>query len=64
LVNITIDYRNVQPSLTTPRVNWEEFTNDYASRKDMEGMIARLESWTTRLKNAKILHDYRKYQAA
>lgn len=30
----------------------------------MEGMIARLESWTTRLKNAKILHDYRNYQAA
>ena len=27
-------------------------------------MIARLESLTTRLKNAKILHDYDNYQAA
>jgi hypothetical protein len=30
----------------------------------MEVMIARLESLTTRLKNAKILHDYDNYQAA
>jgi hypothetical protein len=30
----------------------------------MENMIARLESLTIRLKNAKILHDYDNYQAA
>lgn len=64
LVNKTMDYHNNQPSLQTPHVNWAEFANDYASRNNMENMIARLESLTTRLKNAKILHDYDNYQAA
>ena len=64
LVNKTMDYHNSQPALQTPHVNWEEFANDYASRNNMENMIARLESLTTRLKNAKILHDYDNYQAA
>ena len=64
LVNKTMDYHNNQPALQTPHVNWEEFANDYTSRNNMESMIARLESLTTRLKNAKILHDYDNYQAA
>ena len=64
LVNKTMDYHNSQPALQTPHVNWEEFANDYASRNNMENMIARLESMVTRLKNAKILHDYDNYQAA
>jgi hypothetical protein len=64
LVNKTMDYHNSQPALQTPHVNWTEFANDYASRNNMENMIARLESLTTRLKNAKILHDYDNYQAA
>ena len=64
LVNKTMDYHNNQPALQTPHVNWAEFASDYASRNNMESMIARLESLTTRLKNAKILHDYDNYQAA
>jgi hypothetical protein len=64
LVNKTMDYHNSQPALQTPHVNWTEFANDYTSRNNMENMIARLESLTTRLKNAKILHDYDNYQAA
>ena len=59
-----MDYHNNQPGLQTPHVDWAEFTNDYNSRGTMEGMIARLESMTTRLKNAKILYDYDNYQAA
>lgn len=64
LVNKTMDYHNIQPVLETPHVDWKEFANDFASRTNIEGMIARLESLTTRLKNAKILHDYDNYQAA
>jgi hypothetical protein len=64
LVNKAKDFHNNQPGLQTPHIDWAEFTNDYASRNNLEGMIARLESLTTRLKNAKILHDYDNYQAA
>lgn len=64
LVNKAMDYHNNQPALQTPHVDWTEFAKDYASRNNLEGMIARLESLTTRLKNAKILHDYDNYQAA
>lgn len=64
LVNKALDYHNNQPALQTPHVDWTEFAKDYASRNNLEGMIARLESLTTRLKNAKTLHDYDNYQAA
>ena len=59
-----MDYHNNQPALQTPHVNWVEFANDFTSRNNMESMISRLESLVTRLKNAKVLHDYDNYQAA
>ena len=64
LVNKVMDYHNNQPALQTPHIDWVEFSNDNTSRANLESMIARLESLTTRLKNAKILHDYDNYQAA
>lgn len=64
LVNKVMDYHTNQPALQTPHVDWAEFSKDAASRANLESMIARLESLTTRLKNAKILHDYDNYQAA
>ena len=64
LVNKVMDYHNNQSSLQTPHIDWAEFSNDYTSRANLEGMIARLESLITRLKNAKTLHDYDNYQAA
>lgn len=64
LVNKVMDYHNNQPALQTPHIDWAEFSNDFTSRANLESMIARLESLTTRLKNAKILHDYDNYQAA
>ncbi|NCT09757.1 MAG: hypothetical protein GW772_06730 [Flavobacteriia bacterium] len=63
-VNKVLDYHSNQPELQTPHVDWSEFANDYSSRGNLESMIARLESLTTRLKNAKILHDFDNYQAA
>lgn len=63
-VNKVYDYNKNLPSLAAPEVDWQEFNNDYSSRQLIEGLIARLESLTTRLSNAKILHDYDNFQAA
>lgn len=64
LVNKVRDYNNNEKTLSSPDVNWEEFEADFTSRQNYEGIIARLESLTNSLKNAKILHDYDNYQAA
>ena len=64
LVNKVFDYHQSQPQLATTQVDWAEFNNDYNSRQNLEGMIARLEALITRLKNAKTLHDYDNFQAA
>lgn len=64
LVNKVADYHNSQPALQTAQVDWEEFDRDYISRTTLEALIARLEALTTKLKSAKILHDYDNYQAA
>ena len=63
-VNKVNDFYQSQANLSSPEVDWEEFTKDHTSRKTMEAMISRLESIITRLNNAKTLHDYDNYQAA
>lgn len=63
-VNKVYDYNQNQPALSTTQVTWAEFNNDYTSRLNMENFIVRLESLITKLKNAKILHDYDNFQAA
>lgn len=64
LVNKVYDFNKNQPELSATEVDWTEFANDYTSRQNYEGLIARLDSLVTRLKNAKTLHDYDNYQAA
>jgi hypothetical protein len=64
LVNKSMDYHNSQPELQTPHIDWVEYTNDFKSRNNLESLIARLDSLSTRLKNAKILHDFDNYQGA
>lgn len=63
-VNKVYDYNQNQSNLSTAQVAWAEFNNDYSSRLNMENLISRLESLTTKLKNAKTLHDYDNFQAA
>ena len=63
-VNKVYDYNQNQPALSTTQVTWAEFNSDYTSRLNMENFIVRLESLITKLKNAKILHDYDNFQAA
>lgn len=63
-VNKVYDFNLNQSNLSTAQVTWAEFNNDYSSRLNMENLISRLESLTTKLKNAKTLHDYDNFQAA
>ena len=63
-VNKIYDFNESQPALSSPDVDWEEFKRDFISRTNLEAIIARLDSLSTKLKNAKILHDYDNYQAA
>ena len=60
-VNLSAEERQRYGSI---HVDWAEYTKDFTSRNNLEGMIARLESLIVRLNNAKILHDYDNYQAA
>ncbi len=53
-----------QPNLRSIDVDYDEFFADYESRQVLENVINRLESLTTRAKNAKTLHDYDNYQDA
>lgn len=63
-VNKIYDFYKSQPSLSSLDIDWEEFENDFNSRKNLEALILRLDSLSTKLKNAKTLHDYDNYQAA
>ena len=63
-VNKVYDFNESQPTLSSPDVDWEEFNRDFTSRTHLEAIITRLDSLSTKLKNAKILHDYDNYQAA
>lgn len=64
IVNKTKDYRNSQPNLSSPDVDWVEFQNDYDSREFIQSTITRLQTILDGLDNNKILHDFDNYQAA
>ena len=64
IVNKVHDYRNSQPSLSSPDVDWVEFQNDYDSREFIQSTIARLQNLMDGLDNNKILHDFDNYQAS
>lgn len=64
LVNKVRDYRASNPNLSVSDVDWEEFEKDFASRSAFDGLINRLDALGTKLKGAKILHDYDNYQSA
>lgn len=64
IVNKVNDYLVNQPQLASSEVEWEEFRKDFSSRANLEALIARLDNLSTKIKNAKILHDYDNYQAA
>lgn len=64
LINKIKDFRNSQPTMSSPDIDWIEFQNDYDSREFLQNIIMRLEGIIQSLKNNKILHDYDNYQMA
>lgn len=58
------DFRDAQPNLSSPDVDWDEFQNDFDTRAYLQIVIQRIESLVDGLNNAKILHDWDNYQAA
>lgn len=64
VINKVKDFRDSQPALSSPDVDWLEFTNDYDTRSFLQTSMQRLQSLIDGLNNAKILHDWDNYQAS
>ncbi len=64
IVNKVKDYRDNDPELSSPEVDWNEFDNDYESRSFLQSTINSLTELSRGLENAKILHDWDNYQAS
>ncbi|CAM1344487.1 hypothetical protein [Tenacibaculum amylolyticum] len=62
VINKVKEYRENQPQLSSPDIDWEEFTRDFASRNFIEMLLQRFGNLHMGLKNAKILHDWDNYQ--
>ena len=64
IINKVKDFRDLQPNLSSPDVDWVEFANDYDTRAYLQGTIQRLQNLIEGMNNAKTLHDWDNYQAA
>lgn len=64
LINKSRDYRQTQPNMSSPDVNWKEFEADYQDRYMLETRIQRAATIVEMMGDTKILHDYDNYQNA
>jgi hypothetical protein len=64
IINKVKSFRDAQPTLSSPDIDWTEFNSDFDTREYLQTAIQRLQSLIDGLGNAKILHDYDNYQAA
>ena len=64
IINKVKDFRDAQPTLSSPDIDWTEFANDFDTRAFLQASIQRLQSLIDGLGNAKILHDWDNYQAS
>lgn len=64
IINKVKDFRDNQPALSSPDIDWVEFNNDFDTRAYIQAIIQRLQSMEQGLSNAKILHDWDNYQAS
>ncbi len=55
---------NTYPNFKSPQVNWTEFANDLAMRKNLEIIQSKLEVLSNLVQNTKILYDKDNYDAA
>ena len=64
IINKVKDYRETQPNLSSPDVDWNEYLQDHDSRAFLQNQAERLTELARGMENAKILHDWDNYQAA
>lgn len=64
LVNKVRDFRNTQPNLSSPDIDWTEYEADWQDRYQMETLLMRLSTLSEMLSDTKILHDHDNYQQA
>lgn len=64
VVNKAWQYRQSQPALSAPNVDWEEFERDFKARNFIENWINRLDALRHSLESTKIKHDYDNFQDA
>ncbi|TXI81034.1 MAG: hypothetical protein E6Q39_01845 [Crocinitomicaceae bacterium] len=64
LVNKILDYRQAQPDLSSPDVDWTEFEADHFDRQFLQSRTEALNSIIEIMNETKILHDYDNYQNA
>lgn len=64
VVNKARDYRQNQPAMSAPDVDWVEFEKDYQARIYLENVINRLKAIVHDLESTKIMHDYDNFQDA
>ena len=64
IINKVKEFRDNQPALSSPDVDWVEFMNDFDTRTFIQATTQRLQSMIDGLNNAKTLHDWDNYQAS
>lgn len=64
VVNKAWQYRQSQPALSAPNVDWAAFERDFKARTHLENWINRLNSLVHSLESTKIKHDYDNFQDA
>lgn len=64
VVNKAWQYRQSQPTLSAPNVDWVEFEKDFKARSFLENCINRLNALVHSLESTKIKHDYDNFQDA
>lgn len=64
IVNKAKSFNDTQPALSSPDVDWTEFTNDYNMRSFIENTLQSLYGVVKDLESSKILFDFDNYNAA
>ena len=64
IVNKVKDFRDNQPALSSPDVDWTEFVADFDDRTFKQAFLTRIATLKDGIENSKILQDFDNYQAA
>lgn len=64
VVNKAREYRQSQPALSAPDIDWTEFENDFQARQKVESWLNRIYAIAHDLESTKIMHDYDNFQDA